>query len=115
MTHQEVNLSDYKNSTSLPNGAALAALLAGGVGAFAMGLVIILNEAGVLTVPSLYEPAGGVTGRTTLAVVVWLITWSVLHNRWKNRRVDPRRVFRLTMLLVAAGLVLSFPPVWGIL
>jgi hypothetical protein len=35
----------------VPNGAALAAYLAAGIGAFAMGLVVLLNEMELLTVP----------------------------------------------------------------
>ncbi|MBC5991199.1 hypothetical protein H8953_18505, partial [Bacillus pumilus] len=68
----------------VPNGAALAAYLAAGIGTFAMGLVVLLNEMGLLAVPALYAPAGGVSGRTTLAMVVWLLAWVVLHARWKH-------------------------------
>ena len=96
------------------NGAAIAALLGAGVGAFAMGLVVILNEAGVFSAPSLYGPAGGVSGRTTIAVVIWLIAWAVLHTRWKGRQVESRRIFTTTLVLIAVGLVLTFPPVWGL-
>ena len=96
------------------NGAAMAAILAAGVGAFAMGLVVILNEAGVFAAPSLYGPAGGVSGRTTIAVVIWLGAWAVLQSRWKGRHVESRRVSTTTMILTAVGLVLTFPPVWGL-
>ena len=94
------------------NGPALAALLAAGIGALALGLVVLLNEMGVLTVPALYAPAGGVSGRTTLGVVAWLIAWGVLHARWKARDVDAARVGVLTLLLVLASVVATYPPVW---
>lgn len=97
------------------NGAAMAAYLGAGIGAFAMGLVVIANEIGLFTAPSLYGPAGGVSGRTTLAVVLWLMAWAVLHSRWKGRDIDPGRVHAATLVLVALGLVLTFPPVWGLL
>lgn len=96
------------------NGAALAAYLSAGIGAFAMGFVVLLNEMGLLTVPTLYEPAGGVSGRTTLAIVVWLVAWAVLHTRWKDRDVDPVRVGGLTLFLVALGILGTFPPFWGV-
>ena len=96
------------------NGAAMAAILAAGVGAFAMGLVVILNETGVFAAPSLYGPAGGVSGRTTIAVVLWLGSWAVMHSRWKGRQVESRRVFPTTLILTALGLVLTFPPVWAL-
>ncbi|HEX6133491.1 MAG TPA: hypothetical protein VFZ24_05995 [Longimicrobiales bacterium] len=109
-------MSTAETSTGvLPNGAALAAFLAAGIGAFAMGLVIILNEIGVFTAPSLYEPAGGVTGRTAIAVVIWLIAWAVLHNRWKGRDMQARGIHAATLLLAALGIVLAFPPVWSLL
>lgn len=98
----------------LTNGAALAAYLAAGIGAFAMGALVILSELGVYSAPSLYAPAGGVTGRTTFAVVAWLIAWAVLHNRWKNREVDPGRVHVITLVMILLGVVLTFPPVWGL-
>ena len=98
-----------------PNGAALAAFLASGIGAFAMGLFVLLNEAGIFVAPSLYAPAGGVSGRTTFAVAVWLAAWGLLHWRWRNRNVVPGPVCGLTLLLVGLGIVAPFPPVWQVL
>jgi hypothetical protein len=95
------------------NGAAMAAVLAAGIGSFAVGFFVILNEAGVFTAPSLYGPAGGVSGRTTFAAVAWLIAWFVAHRRWRDRQVDGRRVLTTTLVLIALGLVLTFPPVWS--
>jgi hypothetical protein len=97
------------------NGAALAAFLAAGVGAFAVGLVVILGEAGLFAAPALYAPAGGVSGRTTLAAVIWLVGWVLLHRRWSGRHLDARRVHAATLLLVALGVLLTFPPVWKLL
>ena len=98
----------------MANGAALAAFLGAGIGALAMGAFVLLNEAGVFAAPSLYAPAGGVSGRTTFAVLAWLIAWAVLHVRWKNRQIDARRVFLVTLVLTALGLIGTFPPVWGL-
>ena len=97
-----------------PNGAALASFLAAGIGAFAVGFFVILNETGLFAAPALYGPAGGVSGRMTFAAVVWLIGWAVLHSRWKNRELESRRVYATTLVLIAVGVVLSFPPVWQI-
>jgi len=97
------------------NGGALASFLAAGIGAFAMGFFVIVNEAGIFAAPELYAPAGGVTGRTTLAVVAWLSAWGLLHSRWKNRQIESRRVFAVTLVLVGLGILATFPPVWGLL
>ncbi|MDP1570049.1 MAG: hypothetical protein Q8L86_08595 [Vicinamibacterales bacterium] len=93
----------------------MAAFAAAGAGAFAMGAVVLLNEAGLLAVPALYGPAGGVSGRTTLAVVIWLVSWAVLHHRWKAREIRPVRVQVVTAGLIALGILATFPPVWGLL
>jgi hypothetical protein len=98
----------------LPNGAALAAFGAAGVGAFAMGLISLLNAIGVLPVPTLYGPAGGVTGRTTFAVLIWLGAWVVLHTRWKERDMETGRVHATTIVLTLLGILLALPPVWSL-
>ena len=96
------------------NGAALASFMAAGIGAFAVGFFVIINEAGLFSAPALYGPAGGVSGRTTFAAVTWLIAWAVLHRRWKDRHLEARLVSTATLVLTDLGIVLSFPPVWRI-
>lgn len=99
----------------MPNGAALAAVLGAGIGAFALGSFVVLNEAGIFTAPSLYGPTGGLSGRSTFAVVTWLIAWGVLHARWRKRDVAAGRVFTWVLVLVGLGVAMTFPPVWGLL
>lgn len=97
------------------NGAAMAAVLGAGIGSVAMGVFVLLNEAGVFAAPALYGPAGGVTGRTTFATIVWLIAWGVLHARWRSRDVASGSVFTWTVVLVVLAIVATFPPVWVLL
>lgn len=96
----------------MANGGAMASFLGAGLGAFSMGVFVLLNEAGLFAAPTLYGPAGGVSGRTTLAVLVWLIAWGVLHHRWRAREIPSRRVYPLTLVLVGAGILATFPPLW---
>jgi hypothetical protein len=98
-----------------PDGAAMAAFLAAGIGSFALGLIVILGEMGAFAPPALYAPAGGVTGRTTLAAAIWLIGWALLHRRWRDRQIAARPVFLIALLLIGLGLFLTFPPVWKLL
>jgi hypothetical protein len=98
-----------------PNGAAMAAVLGAGIGSCAMGTFVLLNEAGLFAAPALYGPAGGVTGRTTFAVIVWLLAWGVLHARWRSREVAFGPMFTSTVVLVVLSIIGVFPPLWGLL
>ena len=98
-----------------PNGSGLAAVLAAGIGSFAMGAFVLANEAGLFVAPSLYAPAGGLSGRSTFAVLVWLAVWGVLHARWRGRDLNTPAILGWALLLIAVGLVATFPPVWGLL
>jgi multisubunit Na+/H+ antiporter MnhG subunit len=109
-----MTMADREHGAAFTNGAALAAFLAAGIGALGLGLVVFLNELGVFEVPAIYEPAGGVTGRTAAGVGIWLVAWAVLHSRWKDRRMESSGLFAMSLILIAVGFVLCFPPVWHI-
>ena len=98
-----------------PNGAGLAAVLAAGIGTLALGAFVLLNEAGVFAAPALYAPAGGLSGRATFAVVVWLAAWATLHARWREREMNVGPVSAWALLLIALGLLATFPPLWSLL
>jgi hypothetical protein len=104
-----------KEPEGAPNGAALASVLAAGIGAFALGAIVVLNEVGAFAAPALYGPAGGVTGRTALGAVIWLGAWVLLHSRWKDRRMVSPGVFAVSLALIALGVLLTFPPIWKLL
>jgi len=108
------NETDRLSFPEFQNGAAMAAVLAAGIGALAMGLLVIANEAGLFTAPSLYAKAGGLSGRSTFAVFAWLASWGILHMVWRDRAIGTGRVLGLTAMLVALGLIMTFPPVWGL-
>ena len=112
---REPHVAPVRRREESTNGAALASFLAAGVGGFAMGLFAVLNEAGLFVAPSLYAPAGGVSGRTSLAVVAWLVAWGLLHSRWKGRQMESRRVYTATLVLIGLGILGTFPPVWRLL
>ena len=93
------------------NGSIVAAMLAAGIGCFVYGLLICLAEAskaigGIL---NLYDPVGPLSGKTTVAVVVWLIAWAVLGSKWKDQAADFGKMYKVTLVLVALGLLGSFP------
>ncbi len=97
---------------AITNGRAAAAVLAAGVGCFAMGMFTTLKAASK-TIKGFYVfhfPTGELSGISTLAVLVWLIFWVAMHMSWKDRQKDFRKIFIVTLVLVGLGLVGTFPP-----
>ena len=105
-------MSTQTETQDLPNGLAAAALLAGGIGAFAVGLMTTLSEASTTISNSLnfYNPVGPLSGKTTIAVVVWLIVWGILGSMWRGKNVDFGRVSLAALILLALGILGTFPP-----
>jgi hypothetical protein len=71
----------------LANGPASAALLAAGIGCLAFGLRVTLVEASsdVKQALNFYNPVGPLSEESTVAVVIWLLVWGVLHWFWKDQ------------------------------
>ena len=59
-----------------------------------------------------YGPAGPLSGKSTVTVIVWLAVWIVLHVAWRDRPVAPRPLTWITLALVVFGLLGTFPPVF---
>jgi len=96
----------------VPSGVAAAAVLAAGIGVFVLGPSTTLAEVseGFAQALNWYRPAGPLSGKTTLAVLIWLIAWAVLHRLWKDRELPFPRIFGIALILIGLGLLLMFPP-----
>jgi hypothetical protein len=103
-----------RNEPTLKNGPAAAALLAGGIAAVIYGIIIILSEgvAAVGTALNWYNPAGPLSGKTTLMVILWLIIWAILRNMWKDRDVNFSTTATTALILLIIGFLLTIPPVF---
>ncbi len=77
-------------------------------------MIVLLNETGVYSAPALYGPAGGVTGRVTFGLVIWLVAWAILHPLLRKRRGGHAAVYSLSILLIILGILATFPPLWGL-
>ena len=101
-----------KENETMKNGPAAAALLAGGIGSFMMGLMTVLTEisAAIKNAIIFYKPAGPLSGKSTIAVIVWLIVWVILGSQWKNKDVSFTKVVMASFIFLALGLLLTFPP-----
>jgi hypothetical protein len=96
---------------ALNNGPAAAAILASGVGSFVLGLFTTLAQAltNVRSSLNLSDPVGPLSGKTTAAVVIWLVAWAVFHGLWKNQQMNFTSVFTATLVLIGLGLLGTFP------
>lgn len=96
----------------LANGPAAAAVMAAGVGAAVLGAIVTAEgiSASLSKALILVQPVGPLSGKTTVAVVGWLLAWAFLHWRWRDREVDFRGITWATCALVALGVLLTFPP-----
>jgi hypothetical protein len=97
---------------SCRNGAGAAAVLAAGIGSLAVGLIATLADKFVTIKSAMIfsKPTGPLSGVTTSAIVVWLIAWVLLHARWRGKTVDMGRIGAAALILLALGLLLTFPP-----
>ena len=105
-----------KPREALSNGRAAAAMLAAGIGSLVFGFLTILVQVSpaVRNALQFYQPAGQITGLTTLSVAAWLISWYILFRLWKEQQVPFSWVFAVTLLLIVLGLVGTFPPFYGL-
>ena len=94
-----------------PSGPALAALLSAGIGVAALGVLTTLAEASKPISDALVisKPVGPLSGKTTYAVTVWLLAWIVLAFLWRGKRLEGRPVYIATFILIAMGLIGTFP------
>ncbi len=101
-----------RKQKDLTNGPAAAAILASGIGSLALALFTCLTQAlaPLNRTLSFYDPAGSLSGETTLAVVAWLAAWAFLYRLWNREQVDFGKVFVATLILIALGLLGTFPP-----
>ena len=98
----------------LNNGPAAAAILAAGIGAAFLGIIVTAAEAmhPLRNVLTFSNAVGPLSGKTTVTMVAWLGVWAVIHRLWRERNVHFRPVAVATVVLVIVGLLGTFPPVF---
>ncbi|HEX5950296.1 MAG TPA: hypothetical protein VFZ96_04795 [Actinomycetota bacterium] len=101
--------------TPRPDGPAAATMLAAGIGVLALGLLTVLNEASTamhdwLESWEFDQGVGPLAGKTTVAVIVWLISWIVLGIVLWRKEVNLRTWFWVAVVLAALGFLGTFPP-----
>jgi hypothetical protein len=104
--------ASHSASLPVPSGPAAAAILAAGAASSVLGILAIVADGSKIVGQwlSFYWPSGPLSGVTTVAIVVWLGIWFVLAKRWRGRNVNLAKTNALAFVLLACGLLLTFPP-----
>ena len=104
--------SAVPDEPSEPNGGIVAAVLAAAVASAALGLLVIAVElsASIDAALVFWGPAGSLSGKTTVAALIWILAWPALHFTLAQKQVPMRTVNRLTFSLLGIGLLGTFPP-----
>jgi len=101
---------------SIPTGPGAAAMIAAGIGTLTIGIMTTGAEfsAGLKQALNFYTPSGPLSGKTSVGIIVWLLSWLLLGAIWKNKKYDLRKAFTITLVLVGLGFLLTFPPIFAL-
>jgi hypothetical protein len=114
-TSSKVNVAEKAAAkTQVAIGVASAAFVASGIGCLVIGLMVTGAEMseGLKNALNWWNPAGPLTGKTGVGVIVWLISWVILHAMWKDKEMEFGKYFTITLILIALGFLLTFPPIF---
>jgi len=102
---------------TIPNGPGAAAILAAGIGCAAVGILALAGDASeaIGKLLNIYNPAGTLSGVTTVAIIVWLVSWFILNQQWRMKTVDLAKVNVAAFIGLAIGLLLTCPPIMDLL
>lgn len=105
-----------KDMNDKVNGPAAAALLAGGIGSAAMGLITLayeINDKSAFAKSMTWSKAvGGLSGKSGWAIIIFFVAWAILHYVWKDKETDFARISSIAIALLVVGFLGTFPPVW---
>ena len=98
----------------LPSGPGAAAILSAALFVFVLGLLTFLAAAaeGAKEWLNFQNRVGPLSGKTTMAGVVWVTSWPLLHFAWRKREIPLTPVLVLAAALILAGGLLMFPPIF---
>jgi hypothetical protein len=109
--------SSGTTAPSIPNGSGAAAMLAAAIGSFVLAAIAFAGDKSVPIKNSLnfYKPTGPLSGVTTVAIVIWILTWGLLEWRWGKRTIAMSRVNLVSLTLLVLSILLTFPPIVDLL
>ena len=112
MTHAMQPREDSREfEADKPFGPVAAVFLAAGIGAVVLGILTTLAEASedIKAALEWSTSVGPLMGKTILATGAFFVSWGVLAAVMRERDPRPQTIFTWTAVLVAVGIVLTFP------
>jgi hypothetical protein len=119
---------DAVQTDTKPNGPVAAAFLASGVASLVIGIGVVLNEASQTIKDSIGvdfnaflqfdknfgfgSGVGPLSGKVGLAIIAFVVSWVVFHLWLRGKEVNFRSYFIASLVLVALGFALTFPPIF---
>jgi hypothetical protein len=98
-THHDQEIAPELAALNLPDksdGPAAAAMLSAGIGIFMLGVfttgaVITASLKDFLAWWEWGQGVGPLAGKSTVAVIIWLVSWAILYLIWRERTLISRR------------------------
>ncbi|WP_299490186.1 hypothetical protein [Acaryochloris sp. IP29b_bin.137] len=60
----------------------------------------------------LYGEIGSYSGKETIMLVSWLVSWLLLHQFWKNRQIQAGTMFFWILTFLVAATVMNWHPIF---
>lgn len=60
----------------------------------------------------IYGEIGSYSGKETIMLVGWLLSWAILHQCWKQRQVQARTLYWGLLFLIVAATVMNWHPIF---
>ena len=98
---------------ALTNGSGAAAILSAAIGSFALAVLALAADksTAIKSILVFYKPTGALSGVTTAAILLWLLTWVILEVRWGKKTVALGPISIVAFALLGLSFLLTFPPI----
>lgn len=126
--HFPHELSTGAKTPPTVSGPAAAALVSAGIGAFTMMVTHHLSDTSKAReqfiwmlgswIPGSRNPdpiwgnIGSYTGKETMLLVGWLISWLILSQLWKNKNISSKTIFFWMFFLLVAATAMCWHPLF---